>query len=143
MVKHLPAVQETLVRTLCWEAPLEEGMATPVLLPGEPHGQRSPAGYSPWGCKESDTTERPTHTQQTRLLDTRAETARRSLKTQDKAEGLAHRCNYGSRRHRHQSKSLSQSPPRVGTDLQELGVTSNRPHSPDEITEIRDCGWSP
>ena len=23
-----------------------------------PHGQRSLAGYSPWGCKESDTTER-------------------------------------------------------------------------------------
>ena len=25
-----------------------------------PHGQRSPAGYSPWGCKESDTTEQLT-----------------------------------------------------------------------------------
>ena len=21
-------------------------------MPGESHGQRSPAGYSPWGCKE-------------------------------------------------------------------------------------------
>ena len=31
---------------------------TPVLLPGESHGWRSPAGYSPWGCKELDTTER-------------------------------------------------------------------------------------
>ena len=30
---------------------------TPVLLPGESHGQRSLAGYSPWGRKESDTTE--------------------------------------------------------------------------------------
>ena len=27
---------------------------TPVFLPGEFHGQRSLAGYSPWGCKESD-----------------------------------------------------------------------------------------
>ena len=27
---------------------------TPVFLPGEPHGQRSPAGYSPWGRKESE-----------------------------------------------------------------------------------------
>ena len=27
---------------------------TPVLLPGESHGQRSLAGYSPEGCKESD-----------------------------------------------------------------------------------------
>ena len=31
---------------------------TPVLLPGKSHGQRSPVGYSPWGHKESDTTER-------------------------------------------------------------------------------------
>ena len=31
---------------------------TPVLLPGESHGRRSLAGYSPWGHKESDTTER-------------------------------------------------------------------------------------
>ena len=30
---------------------------TPVLLPGESHGQRSLVGYSPWGRKESDTTE--------------------------------------------------------------------------------------
>ena len=30
---------------------------TPVLLPGESHGQGSLAGYSPWGHKESDTTE--------------------------------------------------------------------------------------
>ena len=30
---------------------------TPVFLPGEPEGQRSLAGYSPWGRKESDTTE--------------------------------------------------------------------------------------
>ena len=29
-----------------------------LFLPGESHGQRSLAGYSPWGCKESDTTER-------------------------------------------------------------------------------------
>ena len=29
----------------------------PVFLPGESHGQRSLVGYSPWGRKESDTTE--------------------------------------------------------------------------------------
>ena len=29
---------------------------TPVFLLGKSHGQRSLAGYSPWGCKESDTT---------------------------------------------------------------------------------------
>ena len=31
---------------------------TPVLLPGKSHGRRSLVGYSPWGCTESDTTER-------------------------------------------------------------------------------------
>ena len=30
---------------------------TPVSLPGESRGRRSPVGYSPWGRKESDTTE--------------------------------------------------------------------------------------
>ena len=33
-----------------------------VFLPGEFHGQRSLAGDSPWGCKESDTTEVTWHT---------------------------------------------------------------------------------
>ena len=34
------------------------GQPTPVFLPGESHGQGCLAGYSPWGRKESDTTER-------------------------------------------------------------------------------------
>ena len=34
-----------------------EWLPTPVYLPGEFPGQRSLGGYSPWGCKESDTTE--------------------------------------------------------------------------------------
>ena len=33
-----------------------EWQPTPVFLPGESLGQRSLAGYSPWGCKESDLT---------------------------------------------------------------------------------------
>jgi len=33
---------------------------TPVFLPGESHGKRSLVGYSPWGCKESETTEQLT-----------------------------------------------------------------------------------
>ena len=35
---------------------------TPVFLPGKSYGQRSLVGYNPWGHKESDTTERRTHT---------------------------------------------------------------------------------
>ena len=34
---------------------------TPVFLPGKPQGQRSLAGYSPWGHRESDTTEVTEH----------------------------------------------------------------------------------
>ena len=33
-----------------------EWQPIPVFLSGEFHGQRSLAGYSPWGHKESDTT---------------------------------------------------------------------------------------
>ena len=34
-----------------------EWLPTPVFLSREFHRQRSLAGYSPWGCKESDMTE--------------------------------------------------------------------------------------
>ena len=50
------------VRKIPWRKALQP---TPVLLPGKSHGQRSLAGCSPWGHKESDTTEqlcRHTHT---------------------------------------------------------------------------------
>ena len=36
------------------------GYPTPVLLPGEFHGQRSLVGFSPWGHKEVDVTEQLT-----------------------------------------------------------------------------------
>ena len=49
---------ETQVQSLDRKDPLQEGVATySVFLPGDYHGQRSLAGYSPWGRKESDTTE--------------------------------------------------------------------------------------
>ena len=41
-----------------WEDPLEKGMAThSSILAWKSHGQRSLAGYSPWGHKETDITE--------------------------------------------------------------------------------------
>ena len=42
------------VRKIPWR---REWQPTAVFLPGKSHGQRSLAGYSPWGHKESDTTE--------------------------------------------------------------------------------------
>ena len=60
-VKNPPAVQETRVRRLGREDPLErEWLPTPVSLSGEFHGQNILAGYSPGGRKESDMTERLT-----------------------------------------------------------------------------------
>ena len=60
-----PAVKESLqcrkcsfeiwVRKIPWS---RKWQPTPVFLPGESHGQRSLAGYSPWDCKESDVTQR-------------------------------------------------------------------------------------
>ena len=57
---NLPEMWETQVQSLGWEDPLKKGMATPGFLPGEFHGQKSLAGYSILGRKESDTTERQT-----------------------------------------------------------------------------------
>ena len=53
-----------VVQSLSPEDPLgEEQLPTPVFLPGEFQGQRDLVGYSPWGCKESDTMEHVhTHT---------------------------------------------------------------------------------
>ena len=67
-VKNLPTMLETQVWSLGWEDPLEKGVSTHSLFPlriavfssGKSHGQRTLAGYSPWGHKESDTTEQLT-----------------------------------------------------------------------------------
>ena len=57
MVMNLPAMQKTWVLSpgsIPWR---KDWLPTPVFLPGEFHGQRSLVGCSPWGHKESDTTE--------------------------------------------------------------------------------------
>ena len=58
MVKNLPVMQETGFDPWFGKIPWRrEWQPTPVFLPGEFHRQRSLMGYSPWGCKEPDTTE--------------------------------------------------------------------------------------
>ena len=53
--KNLYAMQETQVPSLGWEDPWRmEWQPTSVLLPGESQGQRSLAGYCPWGFEESN-----------------------------------------------------------------------------------------
>ena len=57
-VKTLTVNQETQVRFLGWEDPLEEEMVTHSrTLTGKSHGQRVLTTYGPWGHKESDVTE--------------------------------------------------------------------------------------
>ena len=54
-MEKIIGIHEVRVGKIPWR---RERLPTPVFLPGEFHGQRSLAGYSPWGHKESDTTER-------------------------------------------------------------------------------------
>ena len=53
MVKNPSAKKETQVQSLGREEPLEKEMVIhySILDWGNPHGQRSLVGYSPWGCK--------------------------------------------------------------------------------------------
>ena len=57
-VKNPPAMREIQIQSLGWEDPLEEGVAThsSILAMENPYGQRSLAGCSPCGRKESDMT---------------------------------------------------------------------------------------
>ena len=59
MVKNLPVMRETWVRSPGWDDPLEKAVAThsSMLVWRIPMDRGSVAGYSPWGHK-SDTTER-------------------------------------------------------------------------------------
>ena len=60
MVKNPPAMQETWVRSLDWEDPLEEDIAThsSILAWRIPMDRGALVGYSPWRGKELDMTER-------------------------------------------------------------------------------------
>ena len=61
LVKNPLAMQETRVRSLGQEDLLEKEMAThPSILAWKIPWTEEPGGYSPWGHKESDTTERLT-----------------------------------------------------------------------------------
>ena len=61
MVKTLPAkagkVRDRSLISGLGRSPGRKWQPVPVFLPGESHGQRSLAGYSPWGRKELDVTE--------------------------------------------------------------------------------------
>ena len=58
LVKNPPAMRETWVQSLGWENPLEEGTATHSSILACRIPWTALVGYTPWGHKESDTTER-------------------------------------------------------------------------------------
>ena len=61
MIKNLPAMQETWVRSLGQEDPLEKGMAThSSILAWRISWAKEPVGLRLWGHKESDMTEQLT-----------------------------------------------------------------------------------
>ena len=61
LVKSLPATWETWVRSLDWEYPLEEGLAThSSILAWRIPWTEEPGSYSPWGRKILDMTEQLT-----------------------------------------------------------------------------------
>ena len=62
-VKNLPTMWEMQVPSLGWEDPIEKEMATHSnILACKIPWTESLVGYSPWGHKELDATERLTHT---------------------------------------------------------------------------------
>ena len=64
MVKNLPAMRETWIQSLGGEDPLEKGMTThsSTLAWRIPRTEEPSRLCSPWGCKESDTTEQLIYT---------------------------------------------------------------------------------
>ena len=61
LLKSPPAMWETWVSSPGWEDPWRrEGQPAPLFFLESPGGQRSLAGYGPWGRRESDPTKRHT-----------------------------------------------------------------------------------
>ena len=58
-LENLPAVWDTGFDSWVGKIPWRRALQP---IPGEFHGQGILEGYSPWGPKESDTTEQLTHT---------------------------------------------------------------------------------
>ena len=89
VVKYLPAMQETQVQPWVRKIPWRtEWQPTPVFLPGKSHGQRSLGGYSPWGHKESDTTEQAHMYTKTGLVRSKS----RELEKERSSTGSEEKC---------------------------------------------------
>ena len=120
LVKNLPAVWETGVQSLCrkflWRREL---ITTPVFWPGEFNGQRSLAGYSPWGCKEVELIVNGQWLNRVCLCD---DTSKKTPKDRvQKASGLSSALRFG--------------------ETGQLGVSCVLSHSLSYASAPSDCSW--
>ena len=91
---------------------------TPVLLPGKSHGRRSLVGCNPWGCKESDTTERlHFHLSLSCIGEGNDNPLQRSCLENPRDRGAWWAAIYGVAQSRTRLKWLSSSSPVKGHDL--------------------------
>ena len=95
MVKNLPTMWETQIRSLGQEDPLGKRMQpTPIFLLGKAHGQEKPGGLHSMGRKKSDKTERVTHNdnhrrvKRTYSLEGKMRPGKRARKIGAEKEGL-------------------------------------------------------
>ena len=89
---------------------IRQWQPTPVLLPGKSHGWRSLVGCSPWGCKESDTTERlPFHFSLSRIGEGNGNPLQCSCLENSRDRGAWWAANYGVAQSRKLLKQLSSS----------------------------------
>ena len=92
LVENPPAMRETWVQSLGWEDPLEKGKATHSRIlawriPWTVHADHG-VSKSPWGCKESDMTERLSHegtTKDVRYFTRETRTFKRNTNVQTNA----------------------------------------------------------
>ena len=69
---------------------------TPIVLPGESHGQRRLAGYSPWDCKDLDTTKANQHSTAIKscYLEISRQIPREIAKKKKNRESVVASCKY-------------------------------------------------
>ena len=92
LIDFFSVMQFSAYKSYSWR---RKWQPSPILLPGESHGWRSLVGYSPWGCTESDTTERGSNTRRRRVQCSARETLRfvgsaaRPCRPEDAAPGAS------------------------------------------------------
>ena len=110
-----------------------EGKGSPVFLPGRFHGQRSLVSYSPWGPKESDTTERLSLSLTEVCSDTKAASVR----------GRSHACLRAGADRPESGRQAKGTARGLGARLQPGGGAHQRPHGGPRARQPGTTVWAP